>query len=107
MAEEDANLLRRGIQLDDGPTQPAEVEILSDVPPSRVRITIAEGRKRQVRRMLSAVGHPVLRLERVAYGGLSIEGLARGETRELTRDEVDELSAQGNDQSAQTARPGE
>ena len=107
MAEEDANLLRRGIQLDDGPTQPAEVEILSDVPPSRVRITIAEGRKRQVRRMLSAVGHPVLRLERVAYGGLKIEGLARGETRELTRDEVDELSAQGNDQSAQTARPGE
>ena len=91
MAQEDAELLRRGIQLDDGPTQPAEVEIISDVPPSRVRIVITEGRKRQIRRMLSAVGHPVLHLERVAYGPLTIEGLKRGQVRELTEAEVASL----------------
>jgi 23S rRNA pseudouridine2605 synthase len=94
MAEEDANLLRLGIDLDDGRTRPAEVEILSDVPPSRVRVTIAEGRKRQVRRMLSAVGHPVLRLERVGYGPLSLGSLPRGSLRDLAQDEV--VALKGN-----------
>jgi pseudouridine synthase len=94
VSESTADLLRAGIELDDGPTQPAEVAILSDVPPSRVRLTIGEGRKRQVRRMLSAVGHPVLRLERVMYGGLTTEGVKRGSLRDLTAAEVGELRAE-------------
>jgi 23S rRNA pseudouridine2605 synthase len=91
ISEHSADLLRHGIELDDGPTQPAQVEIVSDVPPSLVRLTIAEGRKRQVRRMLSAVGHPVLRLVRVRYGDLTTEGLGMGQVRELTPAEVSGL----------------
>ena len=64
---------------------------MSDVPPSRLRLTIAEGRKRQVRRMLSAVGHPVLRLERVTYGSLTLGGLKRGGVRTLSAGELHDL----------------
>ena len=91
MTEPEAELLRRGIELDDGPTQPAEVEILRAGSTSEVRLTIAEGRKRQVRRMLSAVGHPVRELERVSYGPLELGGLRRGEWRELGAEELHAL----------------
>ncbi len=91
MDEADAALLRKGIQLDDGPTQPAEVAITRAGATSEVRLTIAEGRKRQVRRMLSAVGHPVLELERVSYGPLSLGDLSRGAWRDLTEGELADL----------------
>ncbi len=56
--------------------------------PGVVELTLHEGRKRQVKRMLEAVGHPVRRLHRSGYAGLGVEGLAPGEWRELTGEEV-------------------
>lgn len=80
--------LARGIELDDGPTAPAGVRRLG---PSRVELTLHEGRNRQVRRMLETVGHPVVRLRRSRYAGLGPGRLRPGEWRELTRDEVAHL----------------
>jgi 23S rRNA pseudouridine2605 synthase len=77
--------LRRGVALDDGLTAPAQVGLVS---PAVVRLTIHEGRNRQVRRMCEAVGHPVRRLVRVRIGPLSDRTLAPGEWRELTMAEV-------------------
>jgi 23S rRNA pseudouridine2605 synthase len=77
--------LAEGVELDDGPTAPAGVSRLG---PSRLELTLHEGRKHQVKRMCEAVGHPVRRLHRSAYAGLSLGGVAPGEWRELTQDEV-------------------
>jgi 23S rRNA pseudouridine2605 synthase len=77
--------LRAGIELEDGLTAPAKVSLVGD---RLLRITIHEGRKRQVRRMCEAVGHPVRRLVRVRIGPLSDRRLAPGEWRELARHEV-------------------
>jgi 23S rRNA pseudouridine2605 synthase len=84
----DAEALRRlaeGVELEDGRTAPAHVRRLG---PSRIELTIHEGRKHQVKRMCEAVGHAVLRLHRSRYAGLDLSGLARGEWRELTPSEV-------------------
>jgi 23S rRNA pseudouridine2605 synthase len=80
--------LREGVELEDGRTAPAEAHLLDS---GRVELTLHEGRKRQVKRMLDAVGHPVLHLHRSRYAGLGVEGLEPGEWRELTADEVAEL----------------
>lgn len=88
LTEAEADRLRAGIELDDGPTQPAEAAILRAGSTSEVTLTIGEGRKRQVRRMLSAVGHPVLELERTVYGPLELDDLVRGSWRELAPAEV-------------------
>jgi 23S rRNA pseudouridine2605 synthase len=91
--EPDDEALRRlaeGVELDDGPTAPAGVRRLG---PSRLELTLHEGRKHQVKRMCEAVGHPVRRLHRSAYAGLSLGGVAPGEWRELTQDEVAALRA--------------
>jgi 23S rRNA pseudouridine2605 synthase len=80
--------LRAGIDLDDGPTAPAAVRRLA---PDEVEMTIHEGRNRQVRRMLAAVGHPVLRLHRSAYAGLSADDLPSGGWRPLTGTELERL----------------
>jgi 23S rRNA pseudouridine2605 synthase len=80
--------LTDGIELDDGGTAPARVRRLG---PSLVELTIHEGRKHQVKRMLQAVGHPVRRLHRKAYAGLTLDGVAPGEWRELTAEEVAKL----------------
>ena len=77
--------LAAGVDLDDGRTAPAVVRRLA---PSRLELVLHEGRKHQVKRMVAAVGHPVLRLHRRTYAGLTVEGLPPGEWRELTRDEV-------------------
>jgi 23S rRNA pseudouridine2605 synthase len=77
--------LAEGVELEDGITAPAEVRRLG---PSRIELSIHEGRNRQVRRMLEGVGHPVQRLHRSRYAGLTVEELAPGEWRELTADEV-------------------
>jgi 23S rRNA pseudouridine2605 synthase len=84
--------LADGVELEDGRTAPAKVRRLG---PSRVELAIHEGRNRQVRRMLEAVGHPVRRLHRSRYAGLTTEGLQPGESRELTGDEVAELRSGG------------
>ena len=85
--------LYKGIELEDGPTAPAKVEVLQYTPRNTtlVRITIHEGRKRLVKRMCAAVGHPVRDLYRVSFGGLSAEDLQPGEWRYLNRDEVNKL----------------
>ena len=80
--------LRDGVELDDGMTAPARVKRLA---PDLLEITIREGRKRQVRRMCEAVGHPVASLERVAFGPLGLRGLAPGESRRLTKVEIERL----------------
>jgi 23S rRNA pseudouridine2605 synthase len=81
--------LRSGIELDDGTTAPADVRLLSRTRQgSLVELTLHEGRKHQVKRMLEAVGHPVQRLHRSRYAGLDLDGLEAGDWRELRRDEV-------------------
>jgi len=77
--------LRGGVELEDGRTAPATALLLA---PGLVELTLHEGRKRQVKRMLEAVGHPVRRLHRSRYAGLGVDGLEPGAWRELTRDEV-------------------
>jgi len=84
--------LREGVELEDGTTAPAKVRKLSS---SHVELTIHEGRKRQVKRMLEAVGHPVQQLERVAFGPLRLGALDPGEHRELTPAEIEHLRSLG------------
>jgi len=101
--------IRQGVVLNDGLTRPARVELLTEPPalperavPIRFRknvpaawlsLTIREGRNRQVRRMTAAVGHPTLRLVRVAVGPISLGDLAPGQWRELTALELAALRA--------------
>lgn len=80
--------LREGVDLEDGPTAPAAVSTLQA---NLLRITIHEGRNRQVRRMCEAVGHPVVRLVRTRIGPLTDTTLKPGEWRELTQAEVRSL----------------
>jgi 23S rRNA pseudouridine2605 synthase len=84
--------LAEGVELDDGCTAPARVRRLG---PSLVELTIHEGKKHQVKRMLQAVRHPVRRLHRSRYAGLTLDGLESGEWRELTPGEVANLRAPG------------
>jgi 23S rRNA pseudouridine2605 synthase len=84
--------LRQGVALDDGPTASAEVDVVSSgSPSSMLEITLKEGRKRQVKRMCEAVGHPVLQLERVAFAGITADGLREGRWRLLLDTEVARL----------------
>src|SRR3954463_3326938 len=84
--------LRDGVELDDGRTAPASVRA---VRPDVLEITIHEGRKRQVRRMCEAVGHPVLALRRVAFGPLRLDDLPPGAHRRLRPAEVQRLRVAG------------
>ena len=77
--------LREGIELDDGPTAAAKVAHVAD---DTLRITIHEGRNRQVRRMCEAVGHPVVRLVRTRIGSLSDRSIPPGEWRSLSPEEA-------------------
>jgi 23S rRNA pseudouridine2605 synthase len=86
--------LREGVELDDGRTAPARAKRLAT---DRVEITIQEGRKRQVRRMLEAVGHPVVALQRVRFGPLRLGTLEEGRYRRLTAAEVEHLRGGGTD----------
>ncbi len=99
--------LRAGIDLRDGRTRPAQVELLpappdlpersvpirfrKNVPTAWLRLTITEGRNRQVRRMTAAVGHPTLRLVRAAIGPITLEDLQPGQWAFLTPGELDAL----------------
>jgi 23S rRNA pseudouridine2605 synthase len=80
--------LREGVDLEDGRTAPARVRRLG---PSRLELALHEGRKHQVKRMLAAVGHPVTRLHRSRYAGLTLDDLESGHWRELRPDEVARL----------------
>jgi 23S rRNA pseudouridine2605 synthase len=87
-SDEALRVLGEGVELEDGRTSPARVRRLA---PSRVELTIHEGRKHQVKRMLEAVGHPVTRLHRSEYAGLTPEGLEPGQWRELEPSETARL----------------
>jgi len=87
-SEEALQDLRRGVELDDGLTAPAQARRLG---PGRVELVLHEGRKHQVKRMLAAVGHPVTNLHRSRYAGLTLEGLEPGAWRELEPSEADQL----------------
>jgi 23S rRNA pseudouridine2605 synthase len=80
--------LEEGVELDDGRTAPARVRRIG---PHTVELTIHEGKNRQVKRMLGAIGHPVTRLHRSDYAGLTLEGLEPGQWRELEPSEVERL----------------
>jgi 23S rRNA pseudouridine2457 synthase len=100
--------LRRGVMLKDGRTRPAEAELLPEPPalPDRpvpirfrknvltawLRLVLREGKNRQVRRMTAAVGHPTLRLVRVAIGPIELGGLSPGQWRDLSPDELAALA---------------
>lgn len=91
-SDEAIQQLRSGVELEDGLTAPATVDLVEQRDDeSVVRLIIHEGRKRQIRRMLGAVGHPVRRLRRVAVGPITLQDLPRAASRELTDDELASL----------------
>ena len=113
--------LRHGVVLNDGRTRPAEVELLAEppalpnrsvpirfrknVPTAWLRMTIREGRNRQVRRMTAVVGHPTLRLVRVAVGPISLGALTPGKWRDLSTDEAEALEKLRGEQDPPRPRP--
>lgn len=92
--DEDINKLRMGIMLDDGITAPANVEHEAHSRGNCLRITIHEGRKRQIKRMFSAIGYKVLRLKRIKVGTIELGELPTGKFRYLSLDEVESLKNQ-------------
>jgi 23S rRNA pseudouridine2605 synthase len=88
IVDRDLDRLRRGIELEDGPTGLAEIRRLGA---REIEITLREGRNRQVRRMVEAVGNRVVALTRVRFGPLSLAGLAEGKARRLSDGEVAKL----------------
>ncbi len=106
LSQQVCDVLAQGIELEDGMTAPAQVRLVSpqeaaDVcegplapDESLVEIALHEGRKRQVKRMFSAVGHAVIRLDRVSFGGIDASGLPQGAWRMLSASEIDMLRDQ-------------
>jgi 23S rRNA pseudouridine2457 synthase len=106
-AEDALEKLRRGVKLNDGPTLPAYVRLMTEepalwprdppirhraaIPTAWVKLVLREGRNRQVRRMTAAVGHPTLRLVRWRVGPWSLEGLAPGAWREMRAPDASQL----------------
>ena len=92
LSNEQLESLRQGVELDDGVTRPAAVvHVRNSATSTFLEITITEGRNRQVRRMLGAIGSKVLKLVRLKLGSLTLEGLQIGKHRELTPEEVKHL----------------
>ena len=87
-SDEAIRALGEGVALEDGPTAPARARRLG---PSTIELVLHEGRKHQVKRMLAAVGHPVVRLHRSAYAALGLGDLAPGSWRELSQEEIEKL----------------
>lgn len=91
-SEEDLEHLRKGVELEDGLTAPADIKVLKQEKAATwIEVTIHEGRNRQVRRMLEHIGHPVIYLSRVRLGLLHLEGLPTGKYRLLTPREIIDL----------------
>ncbi|MHB1390137.1 MAG: pseudouridine synthase [Thermoleophilia bacterium] len=92
VTEAELDRLRHGVELDDGKTSPAQVMLMGRRPGgSYVEVVLHEGRKRQVRRMFEAIGHPVWKLHRKRYAMLTDAGLTPGESRPLKQKEVEAL----------------
>jgi len=95
--EKDLERLRKGVYIEGGKTSPAKVTMMpteKSETTRTLRITIHEGRKRQVRLMCEAVGHPVVSLKRVRIGKLLLKGMRAGECRLLGKQELDDLKRQ-------------
>jgi 23S rRNA pseudouridine2605 synthase len=88
IADRDLGRLRKGVELEDGPTSPTQVKRLGE---REIEIVLREGRNRQVRRMLEAVGNEVVVLQRVRFGPLALGGLKEGSSRRLSDDEIARL----------------
>jgi pseudouridine synthase len=82
---------RTGIDIDGKRTAPCQIEVVKKEPNARLRITLHEGRNRQVRKMCDAIGHRVISLRRISVGPLSLGGLPVGEWRYLTPQEVEQF----------------
>jgi 23S rRNA pseudouridine2605 synthase len=93
ISDRDLERLRRGVELEDGPTGPAEVRRLGE---REVEIVLREGRNRQVRRMIEAVGNRVVGLQRVRFGPLGLGRLKEGGARRLSDDEIARLREAAN-----------
>lgn len=92
--KESLRTLQRGVKLEDGKTAPARAKVISADKKKQtaiIELIIHEGRNRQVRRMMEAIGHSVLKLKRERYGFLTLKGLSAGEGRELSAHEVKQL----------------
>jgi 23S rRNA pseudouridine2605 synthase len=88
IGERELERLKSGVELEDGPTTPTHVRCLGD---REIEIVLREGRNRQVRRMLEAVGNEVVALCRVRFGPLALGGLKEGSSRRLSEDEIAQL----------------
>ncbi|MBS1880534.1 MAG: rRNA pseudouridine synthase [Actinobacteria bacterium] len=88
IGDEEIGRLRAGVELEDGPTAPARVERLG---PREIEVELREGRNRQLRRMVEAVGNRVVELRRVAFGSLALGGLPEGRSRRLGEGEIAQL----------------
>ena len=89
VSKRDERMLRNGVELEDGVTAPASVRVLKRGPErSELLLSIIEGRNRQVRRMMAALGHETLRLCRISIGEVRLTGLKPGERRMLTEEEI-------------------
>ncbi len=97
--------LTRGIPLDDGEARALSAQRVNGRGGERIRIVLAEGRKREVRRMLEAVGHPVRRLRRIRYGPITLGALPAGRWRALRADEVAALPRPRTDSPPPAAAP--
>ncbi|HXH22063.1 MAG TPA: pseudouridine synthase [Dehalococcoidia bacterium] len=95
LSEAALDALRRGIEVDGRLRVPADVRRLPPATGFEIAITLREGRKRQVRRMVEAVGAKVLKLKRVREGALTLEGLPEGQVRELAPEEVTAFLLEG------------
>jgi len=94
VTEEEVRALRRGIMIDGRITSPAEVQLIrKETFDTVLLITIHEGRNRQIRKMISAIGHQVVSLKRVGFGPVSLGDLPCGKWRDLTKDEIEKLNA--------------
>ncbi len=107
MQPDDVEVWRKGVRLEDGMTLPADVKLLRhEGDKTWIELTIREGRNQQIRRMGEATGFPVMRLARIGFAGVELEGLPPGRWRAMTRDELAQLKkAYGVPRSIPAATP--
>lgn len=113
LSNEELRKLEQGVMLEDGMTSPAKVKEVRSGLPNSYSVTIHEGKKRQVRRMMEVLGHRVLTLKRIREGNLMLGDMKEGEMRELSASEVGRLLGGSNTtrrpkvENRRTARPAE
>ncbi|HEY2030322.1 MAG TPA: pseudouridine synthase [Myxococcales bacterium] len=106
--KEQIERLLKGVRLEDGRAKALEAALHSRTPKNTwVRVVVAEGRQHLVKRLMEAVGAPVQKLFRADYGGITVDGLSPGESRELTKAEVAQLRAQAGKKAKPSDRPAQ